>query len=191
MTEAEWLVCTDPKSMLKFLWDKASDRKLRLFACAYSRQFWPQFDDERSRAAVEIAERYADARAEEQQREKAWKEAYDVVIDAVAKSDFERAAIVVRLDYQFHSWTPADVYLIRDVFGNPFCPVTISPTWLTPNVVALAKTIYDDRAFNRLPELSDGLVKAGCDNGDILNHCRSEGPHVRGCWVVDLILGKE
>jgi len=60
----------------------------------------------------------------------------------------------------------------------------------TPSVVSLAQTIYDERAFDRLPELADALVAAGCDNRDVLGHCRSEGFHVRGWWVVDLVLGK-
>ena len=80
--------------------------------------------------------------------------------------------------------------ILRDVTGNPFRPVTLDPPWLTPAVVSLARTIYDERAFGRVPELANALVKAGCTNRDILEHCRSGGPHVRGCWVVDLILGK-
>jgi hypothetical protein len=58
-------------------------------------------------------------------------------------------------------------------------------------VVKLAELIYDDRVFNRLPVLADALEKAGCQSADILAHCRSEVPHVRGCWVIDLLLGKE
>ncbi len=62
---------------------------------------------------------------------------------------------------------------------------------VSSTVAALAQTIYADRAFDRLPILADALEEAGCDNADILTHCRGDGPHVRGCWVVDLILGKE
>jgi hypothetical protein len=79
---------------------------------------------------------------------------------------------------------------LRDIFGNPFRPVTLAPAWLTSNVTALAQSIYTDRAFDRLPILADALEDAGCDNADILEHCRQPGEHVRGCWVVDLILGK-
>ena len=81
--------------------------------------------------------------------------------------------------------------LFRDIFGNPFRPVNLDPSWLTPIVVALAQQIYDDRAFDKMPTLADALEEAGCDNTDLLNHCRGLGPHVRGCWVVDLVLGKE
>jgi hypothetical protein len=81
--------------------------------------------------------------------------------------------------------------LLFDVFGNPFRPVTVDPQWLTSTVVALARGIYADRAFDRLPILADALQDAGCDHPALLDHCRSGGPHVRGCWVVDLLLGKE
>ena len=83
------------------------------------------------------------------------------------------------------------VALLRDIFGNPFRPVTLDPSWLIPKVKTLAQAIYDERAFERMPELADALAEAGCSNQDILSHCRGPGPHVRGCWVVDLLLGKE
>jgi hypothetical protein len=85
--------------------------------------------------------------------------------------------------------------LLRDIFGNPFRPrPSVKPAWLTWKggiICKLAQAIYDERAFDRMPILADALEDAGCDNADILAHCRSEGPHVRGCWVVDLLLGKE
>jgi hypothetical protein len=84
--------------------------------------------------------------------------------------------------------------LLRDLFGNPFREVKPDPAWLAWNdrtVHALARAVYDERAFDRLPVLTDALEEAGCDNAGILAHCRGPGPHVRGCWVVDLILGKE
>ncbi|MBP3957292.1 hypothetical protein J8F10_18765 [Gemmata sp. G18] len=84
----------------------------------------------------------------------------------------------------------AQVELLRDIFGNPFRPLTFDLAWLTSDVLALAHGIYEERAFDRVPILADALQDAGCDNTDILSHCRSEGAHVRGCWVVDLVLGK-
>jgi hypothetical protein len=81
--------------------------------------------------------------------------------------------------------------VLRDVLGNPFQPVAIDPQWRTADVLALARGIYEDRAFDRLPLLADALMDAGCDEEQLLAHCRSEGPHVRGCWVVDLVLAKE
>jgi hypothetical protein len=69
--------------------------------------------------------------------------------------------------------------------------LTLNPSWLTLTVRQLTQAIYDEGAFERLPILADALEDAGCDNADILNHCRQPGEHVRGCWVVDLVLGKE
>jgi hypothetical protein len=81
--------------------------------------------------------------------------------------------------------------LLRCVAGNPFRPVTFSPEWRTSTAVTLAQQMYESRDFSPMRILADALQDAGCDNEDILNHCRGEGPHVRGCWVVDLVLGKE
>jgi hypothetical protein len=86
---------------------------------------------------------------------------------------------------------PRPTELARDIFGNPFRPVALDPRWLTASVIDLSRTIYDERAFERMPILADALMDAGCDNEDIIGHCRGDGPHVRGCWVVDLVLGKE
>lgn len=81
--------------------------------------------------------------------------------------------------------------VVRDIFGNPFRPVTFDPHWRISSVLDLANSIYDQRAFDRMPILADALVDVGCDNDDIIQHCRGPGPHVKGCWVVDLVLGKE
>jgi len=81
--------------------------------------------------------------------------------------------------------------LLREIVGNPFRPATLDPSWLTPTVTALAAQMYDSRDFSAMPILADALQDAGCTNDDILNHCRGDGPHVRGCWVVDLVVGKE
>ena len=81
--------------------------------------------------------------------------------------------------------------LIRDIFGNPFRPVTLDPRWLTSTVLDLARIIYDERVYERMPILADALMDAGCDSETLINHCRGPGPHVRGCWVVDLLTGRE
>jgi len=80
--------------------------------------------------------------------------------------------------------------LLRCVVASPFRPVAFNPAWTTSTVVALAQGMYAERDFSAMPILADALQDAGCDNDDILNHCRGAGPHVRGCWVVDGILGK-
>jgi hypothetical protein len=90
------------------------------------------------------------------------------------------------------------ICMLRCIFGNPFRPVCIDPNWLTPTVINLATVAYEERALpsgeldpTRLAVLADALEEAGCQDADILGHLRSPGPHVRGCWVVDLLLGKE
>jgi hypothetical protein len=80
--------------------------------------------------------------------------------------------------------------LLRDIFGNPVRATSIKGEWLTSDAVALASGIYRGKAFDRLPILADALQDAGCDSAEMLGHCRGPGPHVRGCWVVDLLLGK-
>jgi hypothetical protein len=82
--------------------------------------------------------------------------------------------------------------IIRDIFGNPFRPATFSPAWRTDTAVSLARGMYESRDFSAMPILADALQDAGCDSDDILAHCRdANATHVRGCWVVDLVLGKE
>ncbi|MBN9119184.1 MAG: hypothetical protein J0I06_08490 [Planctomycetes bacterium] len=77
------------------------------------------------------------------------------------------------------------------MFGNPFRPVACDPAWLTSDVVALARGIYEEKTFDRMPILADALQDIGCTNEDVLSHCRATNQvHVRGCWVVDLLLGK-
>ena len=80
--------------------------------------------------------------------------------------------------------------LLRCIVGNPFRPVPFKPTWHTSTIVTLAKQMYDSRDFAAMPILADALQDAGCDNKEMLEHCRDTGPHARGCWVVDLVLGK-
>ena len=98
------------------------------------------------------------------------------------KTSFPRAEKIEREQQQA---------VLRDIFGNPFRPVTIDPTWRTQTVVSIAQGIFGERAFDRMPILADALEDAGCTEPDMLTHCRQPGVHVRGCWVVDLLLGKE
>jgi hypothetical protein len=224
MTEAEWLACADPKKMLNFLRDKRGDRKFRLFACACCRHIWHLLRDERSRKAVDVAERFAEGTATEEELTQAENGANDVWNGlAYAEGDvtaaetdasdaacgaacYARGAIgaagsashsaAYALSYDGHR--PAEqerqCRLLHDIFGNPFRPsppLSIAVlAWNDGTVSHIAEGIYEERAFDRLPILADALLDAGCDNEELLAHCRSDGPHVRGCWAVDLILGK-
>jgi hypothetical protein len=225
MSEAEWLACKDPRAMLEFLRRKASDRKLRLFAVACCRRIWHVMSDERIRAAVEVAERFADGQANAEElknvtraadkvdelasppalstaacaayylggKERSWcSDVTHCAAYAAASSHADWKRQPSDYDATLNRERTAQAGLLRCVFGPyPSRPVTINPAWRTANVSALAQTIYDERAFDRLPILADALEDAGCDNADILNHCRQPGEHCRGCWVVDLVLDKE
>jgi hypothetical protein len=208
MTEEEWLDCGDPQKMLEFLKGRASGRKLRLFAAGCYRSVWPSLPHEADRAAVPVMEDHADGVTSNQQLLRAYAavhvasnpeaddaddeaDAYlhDVFADAVTA-----AAYVRSLSLGTQASQPS---LLRCIFGNPFHPVALDPTWLTPTVVSLAQTAYEERSLPsgeldpaRLSVLADALEEAGCDNAEILSHCRGQGPHVRGCWVFDLILNK-
>jgi hypothetical protein len=85
----------------------------------------------------------------------------------------------------------AQAHLLRCVAGNPFRPVRAEPGWRTAPVVGIAESVYAERAFDRLPILADALEDAGCTDAEILTHCRAHSEHARGCWVVDMLLGKE
>jgi hypothetical protein len=84
--------------------------------------------------------------------------------------------------------------LIRDIFGNPFRPVMLEPGWLAAHggtTAAMARTIYEERRFDELPVLADALEEAGCPSAETVAHCRGAGPHTRGCWALDGLLGKK
>ena len=86
--------------------------------------------------------------------------------------------------------TDGQCHLLRDIVGNPFRPVAVEQRWLTADIVAVARYVYEERDFDHLPVLADVLIDAGCTDDAILAHCHQPGPHVRGCWAVDLLLGK-
>ncbi|MBN9122462.1 MAG: hypothetical protein J0I06_25515 [Planctomycetes bacterium] len=86
----------------------------------------------------------------------------------------------------------AQLVLLSEIFGNPFRPVVFDPAWRASDVALLANGIYAERAFDRMPILADALQDAGCDSDELLNHLRdASATHVRGCWALDLVLGKE
>ncbi len=200
MTEVDWLSATDPKLMLAYLEGKASDRKSRLFACGYLRLVWHLLTEKRCQKVVEVSELYADGLVKRQAlsgaRRQGWAVATTCPSSVAADDNAWMAATRTVENHYFRKTMAAEVWMmdqchvLRDIFGDPFHPVSPTPEWLTSTVVALAEGIYQDRAFDRMPILADALEDAGCDNENILNHCRGDGPHVRGCWVVDLVLGK-
>ena len=256
MDEAEWLVCEEPRPMLEYLRGKASDRKLRLFACGCCRRLWDLLPSDLNRQAVQAIEEYPDTVSGElypegvfshpvlgealvasSSQEILWNcglveptGTFDLValLEAVRRShgyvlDRSLAYRAVKsLGRSFYKSTPLkcavsvalraagakgeggtraeaaeQAALLRDVLGNPFRPVSLDPTWLTPTVVGLAQAAYDERILpagtldaDRLAILADALEDASCTDTAILSHLRGTGPHVRGCWVVDCLLKK-
>jgi hypothetical protein len=213
MTETEWVVCTDPAPMMEFLCGRATDRKLRLFAVACCRRLWHLLEDDPDREAVEVAEQYVDGNATGaelrgmEQAEPvdiftaknvvAHKHAYTAACNAWGFAILEdgggRAVPGKALAGRPAEQSPY-VTLLRDIFGPlPYRPIAIHPDILAWNdrlVVRLAQAIYEERRWGDMPLLGDALLDAGCDSDEILAHCRSGGEHVRGCWVVDLCLGR-
>jgi hypothetical protein len=217
MTEAEWLASADPQEMLVILPGKGSDRKLQLFACACCRRLWHLLQEDRHRQAVEVVERYADGllSAEDVMHVRgetlcppdddnfAPATVYTLTAAATPYTNPYMARVA---DYACYAaaWDGnatnrqtedierrAQVHLLRCIFGNLFRRVTVDAAWRIPTVVTLAHTVYDERSFDRLPDLADALEKAGCHDAEVLAYCRQPREHVRGCWVVDLILGRE
>jgi hypothetical protein len=110
-----------------------------------------------------------------------------VGISVSASEDSE----VIRIARRSESRTQAD--LIREIFGDPLRPPEIDPAWLTWNggtIPGLAQSIYQERAFDRMPILADALEEAGCAEATLLSHCRDGSGHVRGCWALDALLGR-
>ena len=220
VTENQWLAAGSWFPVCEAVRRRQNARKMRLFGCACCRRLGDLLADERSFAAIEVAEQFADGAAKRSalvaaqaaahaavndlgQTQYKWEpdgwaaNAVEMVVHGTAKIYFRLTATqAAEAIGQSRVRTNAaeraiQLGLLRDIFGNPFRPVPFSPSWRTSAVVALAAQMYESRDFSAMPILADALQDAGCDSADVLDHCRSEGPHVRGCWVVDLVLGKE
>jgi len=215
MTEKQWLRSKNSVAMIEALYDmKASERKMLLFICACGRCLEGPKLDEDILISLRRAEQYADGQIsfekfmvaqnfshrvamEVQNRGDLFCQYFLMVVDAVV------AVAIKDLDGPFDA---ADVLsenrdesyvadLIREIFGNPFRPLPIiEPSWLRWQdelIPKSAKQIYEKKMFADLPVVADMLEEVGCTDLAIVNHCRSPGPHVRGCWVIDLLLGKK
>jgi hypothetical protein len=212
MTEAEWLACDRPRELFPPLEQLATQRKARLYACACVRLLWNHLVDERSRRAVAVAEDFADGSATPAELASAHRAARDAYHDLSRKqspdSSFALAAaetarptfrVGERVDLSLTLGPVVAVYaadlrgnlpvdLLRDLFGNPFRPVIIEDAWRTAAVVQLAREMYEQRDFTRMPRLAEALKQAGCASAEVLSHCRQRGPHARGCWLLDGLL---
>ncbi|WP_439620667.1 hypothetical protein [Gemmata sp.] len=218
MTEAAWLAATAiDRTVREFALAHLSDRKRRLFACACCRRIWDALPHDDLRHGVEAAELHADGLL----NPRGVAEARERIDRHTAAPNFHALAVKWALDrhdrlplsssqcasYQAAAagrrfWSAAyqaavaaeqaeQVVLLRDIVGNPFRPVAFAPEWRTPTALALARQMYESRDFGAMPILADALQDAGCDSDAVLAHCRAAAPHARGCWVADLVLGKE
>jgi hypothetical protein len=210
MTEEEWQTCHYAGHLFAFLCSQPEPsrvRKARLCACACARRVWHHLPDNLHRKAIRAAERFADRRGWLRGIARAVRRASEEAPDPDPDPSRQVARSVVQVATAFGEelWQwPAFVLaskelsglapLIREVFGNPFQPVTFDLAWLAINggsVRKLAELIYQDRQFDAMPILGDALEDAGCADAMILEHCRGGNGHVRGCWVVDGLLGKK
>jgi hypothetical protein len=230
MLEEEWLGCVNSEAMLRFLRDKVSERKIRLFALACCARIDSLITDPRSRAALTFVAIHLEsglarrkgrpaavAAAEEAQKEadsrrrlrsnpysRAAEAAYSAASAALAtlNSDpwFAANHTSCSAAYAMGSFFPGDAEwgqqagLLHDIFGNPFRPVTLAPAHRTPTVASLARAADDERLLpsgalepHRLAVLADSLEEVEAP-GELAAHLRGAGPHVRGCFAVDLCL---
>jgi hypothetical protein len=197
MTEEEWMA-EDAEPMLLFehiQWIR-SRRKHRLYSVAGGRELLSFLKSAYCMLAYDVVERQADGNATAEEIADLSNRWPDGELHAdwnwnigLGIDGYRQVALNVALDLGEDNPLAARA-LIRDIFGNPFRPIVADPAWVTPTVQSIASAIYADRAFDRLPILADALEEAGCTNADLLLHCRQPGEHVRGCWVVDLVLGK-
>ena len=219
MTEKDWLSTHDVSELLWCPQIDSRSRSLRLLGCACCRLLGKWIEDDEMLSAVDAAERHADdriafstlSRRATRVRKRwqngklegklLWKSARGIAVLAVLRAcdRHPRSSTQSLIEYITdgekrvlkESYGTRIESLLRDIFGNPFRPVSFDPVWRTSTAVAISKGMYDSRDFSAMPILADALQDAGCENEDVLNHCRAaDGVHVRGCWVVDLVLGK-
>jgi hypothetical protein len=214
MNESEWTSSGDPSAMLRFLIPRASERKMRLFVMACARDLlayrpaaaegdgWGSIA--RFHAAIDRVEAYVEGKGALTDSW-IWIELSDVGASASAVVGVDpdtgmrlRDPLEAITDFRVN---PA--HWLRDIFGLlPFHAVTpLDPevlAWNEHTISNLAQAIYEERRLpdgtldqQRLAILADALEEAGCADSPILSHCRGPGPHVRGCWALDLVIGKK
>ena len=144
------------------------------------------------RRASVSPETWALWRAESAGKHRAIKVVRDAAITRAAETGGEAGLDWPQVMTEWDKERRAQCECLRDIFGSlPFRPVDFDPAWRTLTVQQLVEAICAEEAFDHLPILADALEDAGCTNADILSHCRSGTEHVRGCWCVDLVTGRE
>jgi hypothetical protein len=213
LTEDEWLTYSLPGPLLALMHDWISPRKQILLACADAGPEIALHDPhytvaekfvEGKATAAELASSQAALQREADEDPYFWDRFHNTHADEVFRRQHLLAVALGRenlvdLDpgelpcHPFSPMAEGGANLVREVIGNPFQPFVVDPAWLSwreGTVRILAQRIYDERTFELMPVLADALQDAGCEDNNALTHCRSPGPHVRGCWVLDHLLGK-
>jgi hypothetical protein len=217
MTEAEWQACDEPLRMLTFVSASISLRKRRLFAAAGARRVWGLLGDARSREAVEAGERFADGAATLEELAVAAESADEVQYEIweragggtrfqtdlpdewcaalwakwAASDPSEVDVLREKEDLSKHGLSPAaQADLLRELVRHPGSAAG-GRIEAGPDVGRLARHAYEAREWAVLAVLADALEEGGYTDAALLSHLRSPGPHVRGCWALDLVLGKE
>jgi hypothetical protein len=209
MTREKWHTCSSPRPLLDLISGRASDRKLQLFACACLRHVLSMFNDQNYMSLnnfVEFVDQFADGLATlDDLHTQAWYQPniWNIAV-LTGDNSLNCASLTARCvaGLSVSKGNPGygiskigieavQTHLLRDIFGDPFQPLKLNSLWLTSDVIDVAKSICETKAFSQMLKLSDALLDAGCNEPAIIHHCQSEGLHVRGCWVVDLLLGKE
>jgi hypothetical protein len=216
VTEVQWLTCaTNPTWMVNAIRNRVSARKLRLFAVACVRSILPRVRDVHREDVVrvlDVAERFAEGVAFATELEATRRDTipWDTEISAAIETcnPDSRMAPLRTLRTLGFGYPPSrkrrrrspgagterrdelerQTALAREIFGNPFRTITVVPLWQSETVTAIAHGAYTERAFDRLPILADALEDAGCEEVELLAHCRSPHPHALGCWALDLLL---
>jgi hypothetical protein len=232
MTEAQWLACADPQTLLGHLGQVPDQRRLLLFGVACCRRV-AHLATPQMQSLLERVEQFAEglipgalvagdlaypssgmdgAEAGANQAIFGLVPGPRALVPAVGPiRSAELAAIAAGMAFAYAAGTEQawkeprravvakerrdQAEIVRDLFGNPFHPVRfVDPMWHRWRdglILSMVRSIAEECRYADLPILADALEEAGCTNGALLDHCRSSGPHVRGCWAVDLLLGKQ
>lgn len=194
MTEAEWHACNDRVKLFESL-TVPSDRKCILFAvqcCLRRPHKYTRRVFRRLLRRCQAAEAFADGGYDVVRLRRGWgvQPPYEEPCHPERAQEWARTWVMGVAQYLEPVADEVAVSLLKDIFGDPFRTVLMNQSWLSSTVVALGQGIYEDQAFDRLPILADALQDAGCEDDRILTHLRGGGLHVKGCWALDLVLGK-
>jgi hypothetical protein len=220
MNEEKWSSGTNLQELLELVKNEVRPRKFRLFACACLRLLRDRTDDPHFRRTIVLAERFVEGDCDRESFRAAFRRAWPngwerarvvalVAIDPLQRDLHSWRCLelcneiidLVSKKHPYNYYAPSpnrnayplrreQVALLREVVGDPFTPPRFDPRWRTPDVVTLAESIAQEGSFEDLPILADPVEEAGCDDQSLLEHLRTPGRHVLGCWALELVRGK-